>query len=108
MGSPVYVTLVIEGTRLRAAGEKQKQTKIQKRRKQNKSNQNPPKPRQTNSAHEEINLWIKVMCWQSSICWLLSDAAELVQWINDFFSILLHLFQPLPSFITTSLLCYSG
>lgn len=89
MGSPVYVTLVIEGARLRAAGEKQKQTKNIQRRKQNKSNQ---KTRQTNSAHEEINLWIKVMCWQSSICWLLSDAAELVQWINDFFSILLHLF----------------
>lgn len=105
MGSPVYVTLVIEGARLRAAGEKQKQTKNIQRRKQNKSNQ---KTRQTNSAHEEINLWIKVMCWQSSICWLLSDAAELVQWINDFFSILLHLFQPLPSFIITSLLCYSG
>lgn len=26
MGSPVYVTLVIEGARLRAAGEKQNQT----------------------------------------------------------------------------------
>lgn len=58
-----------------------------------------------NSAHEEINLWIKVMCWQSSICWLLSDTAELGQWINDFFSILLHLSQPLPSFIIASLLC---
>lgn len=61
-------------------------------------------PNKTNSAQEEINPQIKGMCWQSGICWLLSD---LVLWINDFFSVLLHLFQPLPSFILASLLCCS-
>lgn len=61
-------------------------------------------PNKTNSAQEEINPQIKGMCWQSGICWLLSD---LVLWINDFFSVLLHLFQPLPSFIIASLLCCS-
>lgn len=94
MGTPVYLNLFTEGTRLRAAGREEK-----------KQNKKPPS--KTNSAHEEINLWIKVVCWQSGICWLLSDTAELVQWNNDFFSILSHLFQPLPSFIIASLLCCS-
>lgn len=90
VGTSVFLSLLTGATRFRAAGGKAKQNKSE-----------------INSAHEEINLWLKVMCWQSGICWLLSDTAELGQWINDFFSILLHLSQPLPSFIIASLLCYS-
>lgn len=48
MGSPVYVTLVIEGARLRAAGEKQKQTtKKHTNKEESKTNQIKKQGKQT-------------------------------------------------------------
>lgn len=41
MGAPVYLNLLTEGTRFRAA---------------------ETKPPRQNSAHEERNLWVKAMC----------------------------------------------
>lgn len=91
----------LQSTRWRSWRNKQKHTKHTKK-------ENPPPKPSKSSSTQEMNLWIKEMCWQPAVCWLLPGAAELMQWINDFFSILLHLFQPLPPFITASLLCYSG